>query len=40
LRDKIDDGGGEARVLRPGQNCWRVARAERATVLVDACAYY
>jgi phosphatidylserine/phosphatidylglycerophosphate/cardiolipin synthase-like enzyme len=40
LRDKVDDGGGEARVLRAGQNCWRVARAGRATVLVDACAYY
>ncbi|WP_395017475.1 VTT domain-containing protein [Dongia sp.] len=26
--------------LRPGRDCWRIARAERATVLVDAEAYF
>ena len=27
-------------LFEPGRNCWRVARAERATVIVDACDYY
>lgn len=31
--------GGSA-ILRPGRNCWRVERAERAAVLVDAQAYF
>jgi phosphatidylserine/phosphatidylglycerophosphate/cardiolipin synthase-like enzyme len=31
---------GRARVLRPGRNCWRVTRARRAAVLIDACNYY
>jgi phosphatidylserine/phosphatidylglycerophosphate/cardiolipin synthase-like enzyme len=29
-----------AAVLREGRNCWRIARAERAAVLVDAASYY
>jgi phospholipase D1/2 len=28
------------RILRPGQNCWRIARAERVAYLVDGAAYF
>ena len=27
-------------LFEPGRNCWRVEKAERATVIVDACDYY
>jgi len=27
-------------LFKPGQNCWKVARADRAAVIVDACDYY
>ena len=27
-------------VLRPGENCWRIAKAARAAVLIDADAYF
>lgn len=27
-------------VLQPGRNCWRIARADRAVVIVDAADYY
>lgn len=27
-------------VLQPGRNCWRIERADRAAVLVDAAAYF
>ena len=27
-------------IFRPGRNAWRVARADRAVVLIDAAAYY
>jgi len=27
-------------VMVPGRNCWRISRAERASVIVDACDYY
>lgn len=27
-------------VLQPGRNCWRVARADRAALIVDAADYY
>ncbi|HET9336473.1 MAG TPA: phospholipase, partial [Sphingomicrobium sp.] len=27
-------------LFKPLQNCWRVERAERAAVIVDACDYY
>lgn len=27
-------------ILRPNRNCWRVARAERAAVLIDGAAYF
>jgi phospholipase D1/2 len=28
------------RIVRPGRNCWKVARASRVAFLVDASAYY
>jgi phosphatidylserine/phosphatidylglycerophosphate/cardiolipin synthase-like enzyme len=28
------------RILAPGRNCWRIAHAERAAVLIDASSYY
>jgi phosphatidylserine/phosphatidylglycerophosphate/cardiolipin synthase-like enzyme len=37
------DASGHAahwRILKPGHNCWRVANARRAAVLVDAADYY
>lgn len=27
-------------LFEPGRNCWRVARADRASVIIDACDYY
>ena len=33
-------GGQAGRVLEPGRNCWRLAHAHRAKVLIDACNYY
>ena len=27
-------------ILRPGQNCWRIEKASRAAVLIDAAAYF
>ena len=27
-------------LFEPGRNCWKVERADRATVIVDACDYY
>ncbi|MGF9756455.1 phospholipase D-like domain-containing protein [Microvirga sp. 0TCS3.31] len=30
----------EGSILRPEQNCWRVARADRASVLIDGAAYF
>jgi len=35
-----DDGSPEAPILTAGRNCWRVARAERVAVLVDAERYF
>ena len=32
--------GPQAAELEPGRNCWRVARADRAALIVDACDYY
>ena len=31
---------GSGLLLEPGRNCWRVARAERAALVVDACDYF
>ncbi|WP_262269517.1 phospholipase D-like domain-containing protein [Microvirga yunnanensis] len=41
----IAQGHGSARgsagpILRPGHNCWRVAQADRASVLVDGAPYF
>ena len=30
----------ESSFLEPGQNCWRVEKASRAALVVDACDYY
>jgi len=30
----------EAPVVQPGRNCWQIARADRAAVIVDAADYY
>ena len=30
----------EAPVVEPGRNCWQIARADRAAVIVDAADYY
>jgi phosphatidylserine/phosphatidylglycerophosphate/cardiolipin synthase-like enzyme len=27
-------------LFEPGRNCWRIERADRATLIVDACDYY
>jgi phosphatidylserine/phosphatidylglycerophosphate/cardiolipin synthase-like enzyme len=27
-------------ILRPGQNCWRVAQSDRASVLIDGASYF
>src|SRR5262245_51941437 len=32
--------GAPAHIFRPGRNAWRVAKAERATVLIDAANYF
>jgi phosphatidylserine/phosphatidylglycerophosphate/cardiolipin synthase-like enzyme len=33
-------GDGATGLLRPGENCWRIERAHRATVIVDAADYF
>ncbi len=30
----------KSRIIRPGENCWKTARAERAAVLIDAQRYF
>src|SRR6185436_3705408 len=48
FRRRKDPGGGpapsrgaaQASLLRPGYNCWTVARAERVAFLVDAADYF
>jgi hypothetical protein len=39
LRD-VTDQSAQARVLAPGRNCWRIAPARRAAVLIDTCDYF
>ena len=44
-RQALDTAPGAERsradpILRPGQNCWRVARADRASVLIDGASYF
>jgi phosphatidylserine/phosphatidylglycerophosphate/cardiolipin synthase-like enzyme len=40
----VTDGERAGAALKPivaqGRNCWRIARAEKAAVIVDACDYY
>jgi len=40
----VTDGQRQGAALQPivalGRNCWRIARAEKASVIVDACDYY
>ena len=40
MQGEIPPSRPEAPILIPGRNCWRVAEAERAAVLVDAAAYF
>jgi phosphatidylserine/phosphatidylglycerophosphate/cardiolipin synthase-like enzyme len=41
LRDTTDQSTLDtARVLAPGRNCWRIAPARRAAVLIDTSAYF
>ncbi len=40
LRSTSCTGGADTPLLKPGRNVWRRARADRAAVLVDACAYF
>jgi hypothetical protein len=35
-----DAAAASGTIFRPGRNAWRVARAERAIVLIDAANYY
>lgn len=35
-----DTSAHEPSVLIPGRNCWRIERAERASVLIDACEFF
>src|SRR5690606_11778526 len=32
--------GNDAALLRPGETCWRIARADRLAVIVDAADYF
>ncbi|MEX2249314.1 MAG: VTT domain-containing protein [Parvibaculum sp.] len=34
------ENGGQARILRPGRNVWRIDEASRARLLIDAAEYY
>jgi phosphatidylserine/phosphatidylglycerophosphate/cardiolipin synthase-like enzyme len=40
----VTDGERQGAALKPivaqGRNCWRIARADKAAVIVDACDYY
>jgi phosphatidylserine/phosphatidylglycerophosphate/cardiolipin synthase-like enzyme/uncharacterized membrane protein YdjX (TVP38/TMEM64 family) len=40
VRETLERWRGRGRLLRPGHNVWRVARAHRAAVLIDAAAYF
>lgn len=42
MREERGQGSGDTGtvILRPGHNCWRIAHANRAAVLVDASAYF
>ncbi|HEY5898644.1 MAG TPA: VTT domain-containing protein [Burkholderiales bacterium] len=36
----VDEAPNRQSLLRPGYNCWTMARAERVAFLVDACDYF
>jgi phospholipase D1/2 len=36
----VPQPGQQAARLEPGRNCWRVERADRSALVVDACDYY
>jgi phosphatidylserine/phosphatidylglycerophosphate/cardiolipin synthase-like enzyme/uncharacterized membrane protein YdjX (TVP38/TMEM64 family) len=38
--DFSNDGAGAAKLLQPGRNCWRIERAHRFSLLIDADAYF
>jgi len=38
--DRAPDGSAADRILRPGDTCWRMARADRAGLIVDAQNYF
>jgi phosphatidylserine/phosphatidylglycerophosphate/cardiolipin synthase-like enzyme len=38
--DDSQPAGGLTPIVEPGRNCWRIERAGRATVVVDAAAYF
>jgi phospholipase D1/2 len=40
VRKRADDGRAEERLLVPGRTCWRIARADRFAVIVDAADYF
>jgi hypothetical protein len=33
-------GAEESFILQPGRNCWRVERADRLALIVDAAGYF
>ena len=39
-RDTRTKNGGKDKLLAPGINCWRVARSDRCSLLVDGEAYF
>ena len=40
MSDERDEGAGQAPLLEPGRNCWRIERADRAALVVDAADYF
>lgn len=40
VREAVHRWRGDGTIFRPGRNVWRLVRAERATPLVDAAAYF
>jgi hypothetical protein len=38
--EEIQRGEPPLRVLKPGRNCWKVASADRAAVLIDGQSYF
>ncbi|NNM72316.1 phospholipase D-like domain-containing protein [Enterovirga aerilata] len=40
METHISPSRSEPPILQPGRNCWRIAEAERAAILIDAAAYF